>query len=77
MRDTAVVLREKHSVGRLEIYKYAVVHTSNGDKSCNAQAYAKHQSINNMVTGIVSKLAVTLVKARIGAAKRLPGICRE
>ena len=42
MRDTAVVLRKKQAVARHEIYKYAVVHTSNRNKSFNAQANAKH-----------------------------------
>ena len=77
MRDTAVVLRKKHAVVRHEIYKYAVVHTSNRDKSFNAQANAQHQSSNNMAKGLVSKIAVLLVKARISAAKCIPGICRE
>ena len=54
MRDTAVVLRKKHAVVRHEIYKYAVVHTSNRDKSFNAQANTKHQSSNNMAKGLAS-----------------------
>ena len=77
MRDTAVVLRKKHAVVRHEIDKYAVVHTSNRDKSLNAQANAKHQSSNNMAKGLVSRIAVVLAKARISAAKRIPGICGE
>ena len=77
MRDTAVVLRKKHAVARHDIYKYAVVHTSNRDKSFNAQAKAKHQSSNNMAKGLVSKISVMLVKARISAAKCIPGICGE
>ena len=67
MRDTAVVLRKKHAVVRHEIYKYAVVHTSNRDKFFNAQANAKHQSSNNMAKGLVTKIAVMLAKARINA----------
>ena len=77
MRDTAVVLRKKHAVVRHEIYKYAVEHTSNRDKSFNAQANAQHQSSNNMAKGLFSKIAVLLVKARISAAKSIPGICGE
>ena len=77
MRDTAVVLRKKHAIVRHEIYKYAVVHTSNRDKSFNSQANAEHQSSNNMAKGLVSKIAVMLVKARISAAKGIPGICGE
>ena len=77
MRNTAVVLRKKHPVVRHEIYKYAVVHTGNRDKSFNAQANAKHQSSNNIAKGLVSKIAVMLVKARTCAAKRIPCICRE
>ena len=71
------MLRKKHAVVRHEIYKYAVVHTSNRDKSFNAQANAQHQSSNNMAKGLVSKIAVLLVKARISAAKRILGICEE
>ena len=77
MRDTAVVLRKKHAVMRHEIYKYEVVHTSDRDKSFNAKANAKHQSSNNTAKGLVSEKAVLLVKARITAAKCIPGICRE
>ena len=83
MRDTAVVLRKKHAVVRHEIHKHAVVrheihrYASNRDKSFNAQANAQHQSSNNMAKGLVSKIAVLLVKARISAAKRIPGICGE
>ena len=77
MRDTAVVLRKKHAVVRHEIFKYALVHTRNRDKSFNAQANAKHQSSKNMAKGLVSKMAVMLAKARISAAKRIPGICGE
>ena len=77
MRDTAVVLRKKHAVVRHEIYKYAAMHTSNRDKSFNAQANAKHQSSNNMAKGLVSRIAAVLIKARINAAKRIPGICGE
>ena len=72
------MLRKKHAVVRHKIYiKYAVVHTSNRDKSFNAQANAKHQSSNNMAKGLVSRIAVVLAKARISAAKRIPGICGE
>ena len=71
------MLRKKHAVVRHEIYKYAVVHTSNRDKSFNAQANAQHQSSNNMAKGLVSKIAVLLVKARISAAIRTPGIFGE
>ena len=77
MRDTAVVLRKKHAVVRHEIYKYAVVHTSNRDKSFNAQANAKHQSSNNMAKGLVSRIAVVLIKDRISEAKSIPDVCRE
>ena len=77
VRDTAVVLRKKHAVVRHYIYKYAVVRTSNRDKSFNVQANAKHQSGNNMAKGPVSIIAVVLAKARISAAKRIPGICGE
>ena len=77
MRGTAVVLRKKHAVVRHDIYKYAVVHTSNRNKSFDAQANAKHQSSNNMAKGLVSRIAVVLVKARISAAKRIPCICEE
>ena len=77
MRDTAVVLRKKHAVVQHDIYKYAVVHTSNRDKSFDAQANAKHQSRNNMAKGLVSRIAVVLVKDRISAAKRILGICEE
>ena len=77
MRGTAVVLRKKHAVVRHKIYKYAIVHTSNKDKSLNAQANAKHQSSNNMAKGLVSRIAAALIKARISAAKRIPGICGE
>ena len=69
------MLRKKHAVVRHEIYKYAVVHTSNRDKSSNAQANAQHQSSNNMAKVLVSKIAVLQVKARISAAKCIPGIC--
>ena len=59
MRDTAVVLRKKHAVVRHKIYiKYAVVHTSNKDKSLNAQANAKHQSSKNMAKGLAQRIAV-------------------
>ena len=68
MRDTAVVLRKKHAVVRHEIYKYAVVHTSNRDKSFNAQANAKHQSSNNMAKGLVSDLIILQIS-------RIPGRC--
>ena len=71
------MLRKKHAVVRHGVYKYAVVHTSNRDKSFNAQANAKHQSSNNMAKELVFKIAVVLVKARISAAKRIPGICGE
>ena len=77
MWDTAVVLRKKHAVVRHKVNKYAAVHTSNRDKSFNAQANAKHQSSNNMAKGLVSRVAVVLIKARISAAKRTPGICGE
>ena len=77
MWDTAIVLRKKHAVVPHEIYKYAVVHTSNRDKSSNAQANAKHQSSNNMAKGLVSRIAVVLVKTRVSAAERIPGICGE
>ena len=56
MRGTAVVLRKKHAVVRHDIYKYAVVHTSNRNKSFDAQANAKHQSSNKMAKGLVSKI---------------------
>ena len=56
--------------------KYAVVRKSNRDKFCNAQANAKHQNSNNMTKGIAPKTALMLVKARISAAKYIPGICR-
>ena len=77
VRDTAVVLRKKHAVVRHKTYKYAVVHTSNRDKSFNAQANAQHQSSNNMAKGLVSRIALVLAKARISAAKRKPGIRGE
>ena len=77
MRDTATVQRKKHAVVRHEIYKYSILHTSNGNKSFNAQAIAKHQSSNNMAKGLVSRIAIVLAKARISAAKRTPGICRN
>ena len=67
VRDTAVVLRKKH----------AVVYTSNRDESFNAQANTKRQSSNNMAKGLVSRIAIVLVKARFSAAKRIPGICGE
>ena len=69
--------KEKHAVVRHQIYKHAVVHTSNRDKSFNAQANAKHQSSNNMAKGLNSKITAELAKARISAAKRIPGICEE
>ena len=77
VRDAAVVLRRKHAVVRHKMYKYVVVHTSKRDKPFNAQANAKHQSSNNMAKGLVSRIAVVPVKARIGAAQRIPGICGE
>ena len=49
----------------------------NRDTSSDAQAKAKHQSSNNMAKGFVTMIAVVLVKARISAAKRIPGICGE
>ena len=71
------MLRKKHAVVQHDIYKYAVEHTSNRDKSFNAQANAKHRSSNNMAKGLVSRIAVVLIKARISAAKRIPGIRGE
>ena len=71
------MLRKKHAVVRHEVYKYAVVHTSNRDKPFNAQANAKHQSSNNMAKGLLSRIAVVPIKARINAAKCIPGIRGE
>ena len=56
--------------------KYAIVHTKMTEIS-PLLPNAKHQSSNNMAKGLVSRIAVVLVKARISAAKRIPGICGE
>ena len=71
------MLRKKHAVVRHKICKYAVVHTSDTDKSCNSQANAKHQSSNNMAKRLVSRIAVVLIKDRISEAKSIPDVCRE
>ena len=61
MRDTALALRKEHAVVRHEIYKYAVVHTGNRDKSSNAQANAKHQSSNNMAKQLFSRIPANVL----------------
>ena len=71
------MIRKKCAIVRHEIFKYAMAHTNNKNKSCNAQANTKHQSSNNMAKGLVSRIAVVLGKARISAAKRIPGIYGE
>ena len=77
MRGTAVVLRKKYAVVRHDICKYAIMHTSNRNKSFDAQGNAKHQSSNIMTKGLVSRITVVLIHVRISAAQRIPGICEE